>query len=99
MPARAAEHSPLLPRPRQIQYGPHEVRVRGRGVRLPVESTAEDWFAANALSGCLSDRADDPIPVSLGEASHRVIVLKRTAALDPLPIPGEQPGPQSREAY
>ena len=98
-PVRAAQNNPLLPRPQQIQYGPHEVRVRGLGIRLPSKATAEDWFSANTLSACLSDRAVSPIPVSEGEASDRLIVLKRTGSVGALPNPGDQPGPESREAY
>jgi hypothetical protein len=73
--------------------------VRGLSIRVHAESTEEDWFAANTLSACLSDHAVDPIPVSQSEASERVIVLKRTGPVAPLPVPGEQVGPQSREAY
>jgi len=99
LPAAAAEHTPLLPRPQEIQYGSHEVRLRGLGVRVPADAASEDWFAANTLSGCLSDRAVDPIPVSQGEAPDRLIYLKRTGGVDPLPVPDEKPGRDSREAY
>jgi hypothetical protein len=98
-PAQVAEHAALLPPPQQILYGSQEVRVRGLAVRLPADPTPEDRFAANTLSACLSNRALEPIPVSEGEASDRAIVLKRTGAVDPLPIPGDQAGSKSREAY
>jgi len=98
-PAGAADRSPLLPRPQHVTYGSGAIRVRGLGVRLPAEAAPEDWFAAKTLSACLSERAGDPIPVSQGEAAGRLIVLKRTGSVDPVPVPGEQAGPQSREAY
>lgn len=98
-PLYPAEHRPLLPRPQQIQYGTRQVPVRGLGIRLPADSTAEDRFSAATLSACLSERAVEPIPVSAGEASDRLIILKRTGEGSALPVPGEQPGPESRESY
>ena len=99
VPVRAAEHSPLLPRPQEIQYGPQTIPVSGLGVRLPAGASAEDLFAANTLSACLSDRARVAIPVSQGEASDHMIYLRRTGAVDSLPVPGDQASRQSREAY
>jgi hypothetical protein len=97
--ARAAEHKPLLPHPQQIQYGSGYARVRDLGIGLPAEPTTEDWFTANTLSACLSERSVNPIPISEGDATERMIVLSRTGPVDALPVPGEQPGPNSREAY
>jgi hypothetical protein len=63
------------------------------------EPSIEDRFAAEQLSSCLSDVAKEPVHVSLGEASGKLIVLTRTGGVDALPLPGEHPGPESREAY
>lgn len=95
----AAEHSPLLPRPQQIRYGSGRFPVRGLSIHLPSAPSAEDRFAADQLANFLSDRAKAPILVSESRASERAIDLKRTGPVDPLPLPDEKPGPESREAY
>jgi hexosaminidase len=94
-----ASHNTLLPQPQQIHYGPGKLRVRGLGIRLLAEPSVEDRFAASQLSHCLSDVAEEPIRVSQGETGHAQIVLKRTGEIGALPMPGEHPGPTSREAY
>ncbi len=92
-------HTPLLPHPQQIRYGEGRIPVRGLSVRLLAEPSAEDRFSAEHLSNCLSDLAQEPVPVSEGEAASAAIVLKRTGPVDALPMPGERSGPDSREAY
>jgi hexosaminidase len=92
-------HNPLLPRPQQVRYGRGQIAVRGLSIRLLGEPSLEDRFAAERLSNCLADLAKEPIPVSEGEASSRAIVLKRTGPVGALALPGEHPGPGSREAY
>jgi hexosaminidase len=98
--AWAAEgHHVLLPQPQQIHYGPHRIPVRGLGIRLMADPSVEDRFAAQQLSSCLSDVAKEPVRVSQGETGRTLIVLKRTGEVGALPLPGEHPGPTSREAY
>jgi len=100
LPASAvSKHQPLLPRPQQVRYGEGRIPVRGLSVRLLAEPSAEDRFAAEQLSNCLADVAEEPIPVSEGEAASAAIVLKRTGPVDALAMPGEHSGPDSREAY
>jgi hexosaminidase len=97
--AWALDHKVLLPAPQQIHYGTHRVPVRGLGIRLMGDATAEDRFAADQASNCLSQVAEEPVPVSYGESAGTMIALKRTGQGSALPIPGEHPGPNSREAY
>jgi hexosaminidase len=92
-------HNVLLPQPQQIHYGARQLRIRGLSIRLVGEPSIEDRFAAEQLSRCLSDVAKEPVHVSRGEASGRLIVLTRTGEVNALPLPGEHPGPESREAY
>jgi len=92
-------HNVLLPQPQQIRYGPHLVRIRGLGIRLTADPAIEDRFAAEQLSSCLSDAAKEPVRVSQGETGSTPIVFKRTGEVAALPLPGEHPGPTSREAY
>ena len=92
-------HNVLLPQPQQIHYGPGHLRVRGLGIRLMPDPSVEDRFAAQQLSSCLSDAAQEPVRVSQGETGSAQIALKRTGEVGALPFPGEHPGPTSREAY
>ena len=94
-----AEHKPLLPRPQQIRYGAGQLPLQNLSIRFVSAPSAEDRFAANELSVALSNRSGAPIPVWEGIAPSRTIALQRTGAVDPLPVPGDRPGPDSREAY
>ena len=96
----AGAHSPLLPRPQKIRYGPRPLPLKGLSIRLPANAAEEDRFAAGELAALLSARGSTPIPMSetpIGSAPS--IVLKRTGPVADLPLPGERPGPGSREAY
>ena len=94
-----AQHNPLLPRPQQIRYGAGQLAVRGLTIRLTTEAGVEDRFAAQMLSNFLSQHASEAIPIAQGEVSRPAIVLNRTGPVDAMPLPGEHPGPESREAY
>jgi len=95
----AAEHSPLLPKPQKIQYGQGRLLVRDLGIRLASASpTVEDRFAAGELARRLQERTGTGISIR-NEGAGPLIVLERTGGVDPLPVPGEQPGPDSRESY
>jgi len=94
-----AQHNPLLPQPQQIRYGAGQLAVRGLTICLTAEADAEDQFAAQALSNFLSQRTSQAIAIAQGEVSPPAIVLKRTGPVDAMPLPGEHPGPESREAY
>ena len=89
----------LLPAPQKIQYGTQSVAVRGFQVYLPPGCAPEDQFAAEELASFLAERTGSRIPVSAGNAPARVIALTRTGDVDPLPVPGEKAGPESREAF
>jgi hexosaminidase len=92
-------HNVLLPQPQQIHYGPGHLRVRSLGIRLMPDPSPEDRFAAQQLSSCLADMAENPVRVSQGETGDTQITLKRTGDVGALPLPGEHAGPMSREAY
>jgi hypothetical protein len=95
-----AEHATILPAPQQISYGSGTLSLLGLPIRLPSGAVEEDRFAAQTLADCIS-RATGSQPVILadGQPATRSVSLDRTGALDPLPVPGESPGPDSREAY
>ena len=94
-----AAHNPLLPRPQQITYGSGHVNVRGLAIEFASTPAAEDRFAAEQLAKWLGARAGAEIPIREGKGNGPAIVLERTGAVDALPVPGEKPGPDSREAY
>lgn len=92
--------APLLPKPQQIRYGSGRLRLDGLNVRLSPDASDEDKFAAKRLAGILSAKTATPVRVLDGPpSSDHSIALKRTGAIGALAMPGEQPGPDSREAY
>jgi hexosaminidase len=96
----ALAHSPLLPRPQQIRYGPGKLPLTGLNIRLSANAAGEDRFAATELAAILSARCSTPVRIAENSnGSQTSIVLKRTGAVGDLPLPGERPGPDSREAY
>ena len=94
-----ADHSPLLPRPQEVRYGSRQFLLRGASVQLLRQAAAEDRFAAEQLASCIAQRARVPIRISESSETGGRITLQRTGGIDPLPVPGETPGPESREAY
>lgn len=93
--ARAqAQHSALLPAPVKVEYGNGYMDL-GRLCVAPVASPApEEAFAVSALlqgaHGALS---------ACAAAQEPSIQLVRSGPVAALPVPGETPGPESREAY
>jgi len=94
-----AAHNPLLPRPQQISYGAGHLAVRGLTIELTSPPSPEDRFAAEQLAKWLGSRAGAEIPIREVKGNGPAIMLERTGAVDPLPVPGEKPGSDSREAY
>jgi hypothetical protein len=95
-----APHSPVLPKPQQIQYGLGRLPLLGLHIRMAGNVADEDRFAACELAAILSARSTTPIPIAESpDGPGPSIVLKRTGPVAGLPLPGERPGPDSREAY
>jgi hexosaminidase len=102
-PAGYAEHSRLLPRPQQVQYGSGSVALHMMRIVFVATPDAEDRFAAEEMRSWI--RARTGLEVSIGSYGNVAdgelsIVLDREGTKDePLAQPGEEPGPKSREAY
>lgn len=90
-----AEHRRILPVPREVRYGSGALPLADIAIRLEANADADDRFSAETLAGCLQTAGVNAVIGGQGPA----IVLYRTGASDPLPVPGEPTGPQSREAY
>ena len=97
--ALAAEHNPLLPRPQNVQYGSGKLAIKNLKIHLNAAPSDEDRFAAGELVAILAARGGGRNPVVEGAAQGPAITLVRTGNADPLPVPDEKPGPESREAY
>ncbi len=93
------QHRPLLPRPQELKYGSGRLALKGLGIRFGSSPASEDRFAATDLARALVERTGDQPPIWESPGVEKAIVLTRTGAVDPLPVPDEQPGPESREAY
>jgi hexosaminidase len=92
-------HNPLMPSPQQVRYGTHHLVLDGLAIHFSSPPSVEDRFAAKQLSVLLLERTGIRTRISDTERSGRAIILDRTGPADPLAVPGEQPGPGSREAY
>jgi len=57
----AGSHTPLLPRPRQVRYGPGTLSLRGLTIRFGSDPSPEDRVTAGELSSFLSAAAGTPI--------------------------------------
>jgi hypothetical protein len=95
----SAAHSPLLPRPQQVQYDNGSLALRGLSIHFAVPPSAEDRFAAEQLAYRLSAIRHSEMLIRKGNASGRTIVLNRTGAGGALPGDNENPGPDARESY
>ncbi len=102
-PAAFAAHNPLLPRPQQVQYGAGSVPVRSFRVSFASAPNEDDRFAADQLRSWMKAEHGPEVSIGEGERSGAgaiSVVLDREGAADePLAMPGDQPGPNSHEAY
>ena len=98
VPSAVAQRVQVLPEPQHVELGTGKVAISGLKITFAGTPAAEDRFAAEELARGLAARTGDSLPV-VGSAAGTAIVLERTGALDPLPVPGETAGPKSREAY
>jgi len=95
----AAQHHPLLPRPQEVHYGTGQLALQGLAICFASAPVPEDLFAGSELSNQLAERGEGSIPIREGNSCPHGIFLQRTGSIDPLPVPGEHTGPDSREAY
>ena len=97
--AMAAQHPMLLPQPQQVHYGTGSLAIQGLSICLKTVPASEDRFAATQLARGLAEKTGVHVPVREDAGCATGIVFDRTGSVDALPIPGEKPGPDSREAY
>src|SRR5581483_10368349 len=97
------EHRHLLPRPQQVQYGSGSVPLRDMEIQFAAQPDAEDQFAAEQLQQWLQTETGRRVSIAaFGNQPDGTlpVVLEREGEKDvPLALPGEKPGPDSREAY
>ncbi len=96
--AGAQVHNPILPKPQKITYGKEGLKLKDLTIGFSSKPLEEDKFAAVELAALLSQVTSTSIPVK-ESAAGASIIFERTGNADPLPVPGEKPGPDSREAY
>src|ERR1022692_3387563 len=97
--AALADHSALLPRPQQVQYGSGTLALQGLSVQFASPPSTEDLFAAEQLASRLSAIGQTKVEIEKGKPSGKSILLNRTAEAGALPADMESPGPDSRESY
>jgi len=97
--AIAADHNPILPEPQKVNYGQGHLAIKGLTIGFASKPGAEDIFAARELSRLLSKITLTNIPVKESSSSGASIIFERTGNSDPLPVPDEKSGTDSRESY
>jgi hexosaminidase len=97
--AWSADHRPLLPQPQSVQYGQGQLKVSGLSIRFKSQPGEEDRFAAAELAKGIANQTGVKLSIEGSSAHGPTIDLDRTGAVEALPVPGEKPGPDSREAY
>jgi hexosaminidase len=95
----AADHNPILPQPQKIVYGNGQLALKGLTIGFTAIPMAEDKFAALTLAEIISKITTTNILVQESPGISASIIFERTGSVDPLPVPGEKPGPGSRESY
>ncbi len=98
-PVCAADHNPLLPRPRTVHCGTGSLAVKGLSICFASTPGPEDRFAAQQLSSRLSAISQTLVPIRESSGTGPRILLRRTGSAAALPSPDERPGPGSRESY
>src|SRR5260370_20384263 len=58
-----AEHSPLVPLPKQVRYGGATVQLRGIRIMLPEAAIPADRFAAEQLQAWLQERTGEEVTI------------------------------------
>ncbi|MFC2125628.1 beta-N-acetylhexosaminidase [Bacteroidota bacterium] len=92
-------HNPILPQPQKVKYGKGKLSIADISITFKASPDTEDRFAADELAGILSEICGKPIRISESESDKPSIIFERTGNVDPLPLPNEKTGPDSREAY
>jgi hexosaminidase len=95
----ALAHNTILPQPQKLIYGKTELPLKGISIGFAMSPAEEDRFAARELSSILSKITSTTIGVKESATSGPSIILERTGDVSPLPVPGETPGPDTRESY
>jgi hexosaminidase len=97
--ASSIEHNTVLPHPQKISYGRGKIEIKGLNIGFGSKPNTEDKFAARELVKIFSKITLTDTPVNDSPASGSSIIFERTGDSDPLPVPGEMSGPDTRESY
>jgi hypothetical protein len=83
-----------LPKVQKLVYQEGTRPLSGLGIKLSSDASAEDRFAAAELERRIFARTGLHL-----DGTENAVALERTGEGDALPVPGEKPGPTSRESY
>jgi len=95
----AGVHNTILPVPQRIAYGNSRLPLQGLDIGFLTEPCTEDIYAARELAAIIEKTTGAPVRIFESVPSEASIVFERTGGNDPLPVPGEKAGPDSRESY
>jgi N-acetyl-beta-hexosaminidase len=95
----SAQVPQILPQPQRIDFGSGSISLVDAEIGFASEPSEEDLFAAEQLAKIIKEKSNISIEIVGTSSDGKTIVFDRTEADQPLPLPGDQPGPDSREAY
>ena len=102
-PFALADHNVLLPAPQQIQYGGGSLPLKGIAIQFSSSPGESDRFAADQLRTLLKERTGYDVAIDAygnqGEQGAKIVFDRAGGQDEPLALPGEKVGPDSREAY
>jgi hexosaminidase len=92
-------HNPILPKPQKIAYGKGSIPLKGLNIGFAGKAAPEDKFAAQHLASIIKEFTSANVPVNESPKPGSNVIFERTGNPDPLPLPDEKAGPDSRESY
>ncbi len=95
----SAQEIEILPQPQKINIGSGSLSLQNATIGFASKPSREDLFAAQQLSRIVGEKSSATIQIIEAVSKPQTILFDRTETDQPLPLPGEKAGPDSREAY
>jgi hexosaminidase len=102
-PFAYADHNVLLPATQRIHYGEGSIPLKGIAIQFSSSPSESDRFAADQLRSLLKERTGYEVAIgsdgNQGQQSIKILFDRTGDHDEPLALPGDKGGPDSREAY
>ena len=95
----SAQEPQILPQLQSVNFGSGSISLVDAKIGFASEPSTEDVFAAEWLAEIIQEKSNKKIEIVQSASDGQMIVFERIEADRPLPLPEDQAGPDSREAY